>query len=106
MRRVASEQQAGLAGEGSSARGRVVSACFSDKNHGMTNAPLDHEAADALWKAYAAAHPELATDTEPPSVERFGDSPALADELLDLVLNGPKRATAGLVAEFLDEGQP
>ena len=30
----------------------------------------------------------------------FGDSVELADELLALVLHGPKRATAGLVAEF------
>ena len=72
----------------------------------MTNAPLDLDAADALWREYSAAHPELATDTEPPTVDRFGDSPALTDELLDLVLNGPKRATAGLVAEYVDEGTP
>ncbi len=30
----------------------------------------------------------------------FGDTPALADELLALVLAGPKRATAGLVIDF------
>ena len=59
-----------------------------------------------MWEAYAAAHPETALDTEPPSVERFGDHPELTDELLDLVLHGPKRATAGLVAEYLAEGQP
>lgn len=73
----------------------------------MTNdAPLDLEAAAALWQAYLTAHPERATDPELPSVERFGDSPELSDELLDLVLNGPKRATAALVAEFEDEGSP
>jgi len=43
-----------------------------------------------------AAHP----------VERFGDSSELADELIDLVLHGPKRATAGLVADFAADGEP
>ncbi len=70
------------------------------------NAPVDHDAAAALWAEYAAAHPETALDTEPPSVEQFGDHPELTDELLGLVLNGPKRATAGLVAEYLADGQP
>ncbi|MGZ5402904.1 MAG: ASCH domain-containing protein, partial [Aeromicrobium sp.] len=37
---------------------------------------------------------------------RFGDSAELADELLELVRNGPKRATAGLVAEFLHDNEP
>lgn len=31
---------------------------------------------------------------------QFGDSAELADELLDLVLAGTKRATAGLVADY------
>ena len=39
-------------------------------------------------------------------MERFGDSAELADELLDLVLHGPKRATAGSVAAFEQEGEP
>ena len=73
----------------------------------MTNdAPLDLDAAATLWQAYLAAVPERATDTELPPVERFGDGPEMADELLDLVLDGPKRATAALVAEFEDEGSP
>jgi len=70
------------------------------------NASVDHAAATALWEEYKAAHPESALDTEPPSVEQFGDHPELTDELLDLVLHGPKRATAGLVAEYAAEGQP
>ncbi len=41
-----------------------------------------------------------------PPVEQFGDSPELADELLGLVLDGPKRATASLVAEYEYEGEP
>lgn len=48
-----------------------------------------------LWRAYVAARPEHADAV--PVVEPFGDSPALADALLDLVLAGGKRATAGPV---------
>ncbi len=59
-----------------------------------------------LWERYRAARPDVATDPEPPSVERFGDHPELTDALLALVLDGTKRATAGLVAEFAAEGQP
>ncbi|WP_306214230.1 ASCH domain-containing protein [Actinoplanes sp. RD1] len=57
----------------------------------MPLAPLDTEAAAAFWAAWT---------TEPPTytVERFGDSPRLADELLDLVQSGVKRATATLAA--------
>ena len=40
------------------------------------------------------------------AVESFGDSPAMADELLALVLEGTKRATAGLVADFVADGTP
>ncbi|UOE44135.1 ASCH domain-containing protein [Agromyces larvae] len=72
----------------------------------MENAPVDRAAADELWQVYRAAHPDRAVDTEPPSVERFGDHPALTDELLGLVLDGRKTATATLVAEFAAEGQP
>lgn len=71
----------------------------------MSNAPIDHEAARTMWAEYRAAHPAIATDAEPPSVERFGDHPELTDELLGLVLDGTKRATATLVAEFAAEEQ-
>ncbi|MPZ96645.1 MAG: ASCH domain-containing protein [Propionibacteriales bacterium] len=66
--------------------------------------PIDEDSARELWADYVAAHPEYA-DEQPPT-ERFGDSAELANELLGLVLDGPKRATAGLVAEFRDEGEP
>ncbi len=36
----------------------------------------------------------------------FGDSPEMADELADLVVHGPKRATAGMLAEFEHDGEP
>jgi uncharacterized protein YhfF len=36
----------------------------------------------------------------------FGDSTEMADELSALVLHGPKRATAGLLADYADEPLP
>jgi uncharacterized protein YhfF len=64
----------------------------------------DKPAAERMWGDYLAAHPEHRGD-DPPS-DWFGDSPALVDELLELVLQGRKRATAGAVAEFMHDGQP
>lgn len=72
----------------------------------MQNAPIDHDAARKLWEEYRVAHPDRAIDTEPPSAEVFGDHAELTDELLGLVLDGTKRATASLVVEFAIEGQP
>ena len=69
-------------------------------------APVDRDAAERMWRDYVAAHPgRAAVDDEHPA-ECFGDSAHLADELLGLVLHGPKRATAGLVADFAAEGEP
>jgi uncharacterized protein YhfF len=64
----------------------------------------DRETAEALWRSYVDAHPAHAADAPP--LECFGDTAALADELLALVLHGPKRATAAAVAEFAHEGEP
>ena len=65
---------------------------------------LDRAEALAMWREYVAAS-GVAADEEP-AVERFGDHPALGDQLLDLVLAGTKRATAGLVADFAADGEP
>lgn len=46
------------------------------------------------------------TSTMPPQAWSFGDSPRLADELLALVLDGGKRATASSVAELAAAGEP
>jgi uncharacterized protein YhfF len=64
---------------------------------------LDIPAAERVWADSLAAHPRRGID-QPPS-ERFGDSPALADELLGLVMHGPKRATAGAVADYEHAGE-
>ncbi|MCW2800128.1 MAG: hypothetical protein JWQ70_1600 [Aeromicrobium sp.] len=57
-----------------------------------------------LWRDYVAAHPEHADETPP--VEAFGDSAAMADDLLGFVLDGPKRATAGFVEDFAIDNEP
>ncbi|MFF2371267.1 ASCH domain-containing protein [Agromyces sp. NPDC058110] len=72
----------------------------------MSNAPIDRAAAHAMWEAYRAANPQQATDAEDPPADTFGDHPELTEALIALVLDGTKRATATLVAEFEAEGQP
>ncbi|MCA0454989.1 MAG: ASCH domain-containing protein [Chloroflexi bacterium] len=59
---------------------------------------IDHKGAAALWEAFLATLPEheRAAAAEP-QVWAFGDSPELADELIALVLQGIKTATADLV---------
>ncbi len=64
----------------------------------------DDERVEAFWREFCAA-----TGTDPGThhdTYAFGDSPALADDLLALVLDGPKRATAGLVVEYEHAGDP
>jgi uncharacterized protein YhfF len=48
----------------------------------------------------------LASETVPPPAWAFGDQPELADELLDLVLEGTKTATSSLAWEYEDAGEP
>ncbi len=66
---------------------------------------LDRAAAAGMWAEYVATAPDL-LDPRMPVVEWFGDSPELADELLAFVLAGTKRATAGLVAEYVADDEP
>jgi uncharacterized protein YhfF len=72
----------------------------------MTEPPaIDRAAVPAFWER-AQASGAIPSDREfAGSVERFGDSAELADELLDLVLHGPKRATAESVAAFEHAGE-
>jgi uncharacterized protein YhfF len=61
-------------------------------------------AVQAYWRKFCRARaisPDQRYD-----VFAFGDTPALADELLALVLAGPKRATAALVIDFERAGDP
>ena len=59
---------------------------------------VDREAALAMWREYAAA--AQLEHREEPVIECFGDSPQLADELLDAVRYGDKRATSSVVNEY------
>jgi uncharacterized protein YhfF len=62
--------------------------------------PIDVEQVQAFWRR-AVARGAVAAGTPLPSVvEPFGDSQELADELVDLVIHGPKRATAAALADF------
>jgi uncharacterized protein YhfF len=69
----------------------------------MNVAPADEASVQALWSSYVEA-----TGYAGPLVTTywFGDTAELADELADLVLHGPKRATAGLAQEFVHDGEP
>jgi uncharacterized protein YhfF len=65
----------------------------------------DVPAALSMWNEYRAAVPDAPAEAQP-VVDTFGDSAELADELLGLVLAGTKTATATLVLEFTDAGEP
>ncbi len=68
----------------------------------MASIVIDEDAAQRMWDAYRAAHPEQVHEREEPPAEYFGDTAETADVLIEAVLDGPKRATAALVAEFAD----
>lgn len=72
----------------------------------MTPLPeLSRSDADAFWKRFKASHGDQGVD-EYTDLTCFGDTVELANELIALVLSGQKRATAGSVAEYEDEGLP
>lgn len=57
-----------------------------------------------MWADYSRANPAAVLVCDEYTVEGFGDSAALADQLLGLVLSGRKRATAELAEEFTARG--
>jgi uncharacterized protein YhfF len=59
--------------------------------------PVDTEAAKDYGRSFKLAQ-GLDGSTEVAEAFQFGDSYELANELADLVVNGPKRATCGTVA--------
>lgn len=59
------------------------------------------ERTDAFWRAYTAGG-NVDDDYE---VVALGSSTTMADALCDLVLSGPKRATAGLWRDFVGGGE-
>jgi uncharacterized protein YhfF len=58
----------------------------------------------AFWERAAAAGAIPAETPLAAVVESFGDSVELADELIALVVHGPKRATAGALIDYELEG--
>lgn len=60
-------------------------------------------ATDAYWRTYRVA---AGLDHDRYEVVAFGDSEAMATELAELVVHGPKRATAGLLRDFTLGGEP
>jgi uncharacterized protein YhfF len=69
-------------------------------------APVEPEAAQiqTFWDRYLAASGEDPS-MPVPVAGPFGDSMALADELVGLVLEGRKRATAGALADYERSGE-
>lgn len=67
--------------------------------------PVGHERVSAFFERAVAAGAVPSGTPVPTSVWFFGDSAELADELLDLVLHGPKRATAAALVEYELEGE-
>ena len=65
---------------------------------------MTHDAVHAFWRRYCLS--AGLADNHPLQAWAFGDGPEMADELAALVIDGPKRATAGLVAEYESDGDP
>jgi len=66
--------------------------------------PIDAEQVAHFWGRFLATGVVDPSTPVPESVEPFGDSVELADELVELVVHGPKRATAGALVEYELEG--
>jgi uncharacterized protein YhfF len=77
---------------------------MSEYSASSASLPRDIAAATSMWEDYRTAHPRAIVASPEYTVEHFGASPRLADELLDIVLSGRKRATAELVGEFVARG--
>jgi uncharacterized protein YhfF len=65
----------------------------------------DHVAVAEFWRS--VTEKGLAPVGSPtPQADYFGDSVELADDLLALIIDGPKRATASSYDELVREGEP
>jgi uncharacterized protein YhfF len=68
--------------------------------------PIDRAQVEAFWSRAAASGAVAAGSPLPSVIEPFGDSQELADELIELIVDGPKRATAAALADFEIERSP
>jgi uncharacterized protein YhfF len=76
----------------------------ADETPAVPFTPIDTAAGERMWAEYTAARPQAVAASSEYTVESFGDSERLADELLAHVLTGRKRATSELVADFVGRG--
>lgn len=81
---------------------------MSEGSGSSSASPLGEPDADDVARFWDRAQRATGADlsAEVPSAWYFGDSAGLADELIELVINGPKRATAGAVAEYEADREP
>lgn len=68
--------------------------------------PIDPDLVQAFWQRAIDAGAVPSDAPEPVAAGAFGDNAELADELVELVLRGLKRATAGAVAGYEHDGEP
>jgi uncharacterized protein YhfF len=68
--------------------------------------PIDGEKVEEFWRRAIASGAVPAGSQLPSMIEPFGDSQELADELIDLVVDGPKRATAAALADHEIDRSP
>jgi len=66
---------------------------------------IDQESVAVFWSRCSAAGLLPADSPLPAIIEPFGDSVEMADELLELIIHGPKRATAASYNEAMLEGE-
>lgn len=88
-------------------RTRYSAEMDDDERDALYRTPLgraDPKAVAAFWTRFLEATGGDPT-TPHPEPWCFGDSVELADELIDLVIDGPKRATAGSIADYEAEGE-
>jgi hypothetical protein len=68
--------------------------------------PIDRDQVAEFWRRCVANGIVHRATPVPPTPEPLGDSIKLADELIALVISGPKRATAGALVEYELEAVP
>ncbi len=66
--------------------------------------PIDVDQVAQFWQRFLTTGIVDASTPLPELVESFGDSVEITDELVDLVVHGPKRATASALAEYELDG--
>jgi uncharacterized protein YhfF len=87
---------------------RVTIDSMDEERDGIYVTPLgdpDPDDVAAFWARYLRAACSVPSSSVP-SAWCFGDTVDLADELIELVVRGPKRATVAAVAEYEADGDP